>query len=299
VLDGAAQLCRGHALFLGDQLVEQQQDGSRGVDGHRGGHLAEGDPLEEATHVVERVDGHTDLPDLSGGEWGVGVEPHLGGQVEGDREPGLTGLEEVEETAVGLGCCAKPGVLAHRPETGPVHPRMDPAGVGHLSGLADTIGDSCTAIDRVDLDPARGASYFRAFLVSWHCPGMVGGNSAPAPHVTYSRWPEKRSFTRSRRGNAGDAGSAPSHPSSPSPFSCRVGWPCSCTWGPTRRTGASSRSKMAGCRARRQCPSSSPTPAPSAASTPARVNGWPTTTTDAIRSRSHTSRSPRSWSTPS
>src|SRR5690606_38348979 len=148
----------------------------------------------------------------------------LGGQVEGDRETGLTGLEEVEETAVGLGGGAKPGVLAHRPETGPVHPRVDPAGVGHLPGLTDTVGDVGAAIDRVDRDPARGASYFRAFLVSWHCPEMVGGSSPPAPHVTYSRWPEKRSFTRSRRGNAGDAGSAPSHPSSPSPYPCRVGW---------------------------------------------------------------------------
>src|SRR5690606_8150531 len=200
VLDGAAQLCRGHALFLGDQLVEQQQDGGRGVDGHRGGHLAEGDALEEAAHVVERVDGHTDLPDLSGGERSIEVVQYCDWKVEGEREKGLSGLEEVEETAVSLGVSTKPGVLPNRPEKGPVHPRVDPAGVGHLPGLTDTVGDVSAAIDRVDLDPARGASYFRAFLVSWHCPGMVGGNSAPAPHVTYSRWPEKRSFTRSRRG---------------------------------------------------------------------------------------------------
>ena len=34
VLDGAADLLARHALLLGDQLVEQQQDGAGGVDGH-------------------------------------------------------------------------------------------------------------------------------------------------------------------------------------------------------------------------------------------------------------------------
>ena len=35
VLDGAAELVGRHALLLGHQLVEQQQDGGRGVDRHR------------------------------------------------------------------------------------------------------------------------------------------------------------------------------------------------------------------------------------------------------------------------
>ena len=53
--------CRADAvgddpLLLGHQLVEQQQDGGGGVDRHRGGHVAERDPLEEAPHVVDGVD---------------------------------------------------------------------------------------------------------------------------------------------------------------------------------------------------------------------------------------------------
>ena len=85
VLDGAAQRAAGHALLLGDQLVEQQQQRRRGVDRHRRRHLVERDPVEQELHVRDRVDRDAGAPDLALGHRVVGVVAELGGEVEGDR----------------------------------------------------------------------------------------------------------------------------------------------------------------------------------------------------------------------
>jgi len=55
----------------------------------------------------------------------VGVVAHLSGQVEGHREAGLSLLEQVAESRVGLGGGAEPRVLPHGPETAAVHRRLD------------------------------------------------------------------------------------------------------------------------------------------------------------------------------
>ena len=86
---------RRHALLLGDQLVEQQQHGGRGVDRHRRRDLVERDAVEQHPHVVDRVDRDADLADLAVGERVVGVVAHLGRQVEGHRQPGLPGREQL------------------------------------------------------------------------------------------------------------------------------------------------------------------------------------------------------------
>ena len=67
------------------------------------------------------VDGHADLADLALGARVVGVVAHLGGQVEGARQPGLAGLEQELEALVGGLGGAEAGVLAHRPEPAAVH----------------------------------------------------------------------------------------------------------------------------------------------------------------------------------
>src|SRR4029077_2189843 len=77
------------ALLLGGDDVHRHQHRRRRVDGHRGAHLVERDVLEEGLHVGQGVDGDADLADLAGAEHVVAVEAHLGGQVEGHREPGL------------------------------------------------------------------------------------------------------------------------------------------------------------------------------------------------------------------
>ena len=91
VLDGAAEQRRVDPVLLGHQLVEEQQDGRGGVDGHRGGDLVERQAGQQQAHVGQRVDGHPDLAHLALGPGMVGVVAHLGGQVEGARQPGLAG----------------------------------------------------------------------------------------------------------------------------------------------------------------------------------------------------------------
>ena len=90
-----AQLLGGHALLLADELVEEQQHARRSVDRHRGGDLVERDLVERGAHVVDRVDRHAGAPHLAQAAGVVGVEPELGGQVEGHAQPGRAVLEQV------------------------------------------------------------------------------------------------------------------------------------------------------------------------------------------------------------
>ena len=105
----------GTPVLLGDELVEQQQHGGRRVDRHRRRDLVQRDAVEQHPHVVDRVDRDADLADLAVRHRRVGVEPHLGGQVEGDREAGRAGGEQLVVAGVGLRGRAEAGVLAHRP----------------------------------------------------------------------------------------------------------------------------------------------------------------------------------------
>ena len=126
----ATDVGRRHPLLLGHELVEQEQDGRRRVDGHRRGDLVERETGQEQPHVLERVDGHADLADLALGAGVVGVVAHLGREVEGARQAGLAGAEEEVEALVGRLGRAEAGVLAHRPQPAAVHGRVDAAGVG-------------------------------------------------------------------------------------------------------------------------------------------------------------------------
>ena len=107
-------------VLLGDRRVEGEQPGGRGVDRHRGVHLAERDAVEEGVHVALVDDRDADLADLAAGQLGVGVVAGLGGQVEGDREPGLAlgevlAVELVRAAGVGVPC-----VGAHDPRAVPL-----------------------------------------------------------------------------------------------------------------------------------------------------------------------------------
>jgi biotin carboxyl carrier protein len=86
----------GDPLAFRRRHVEGEEDRGGRVDRHRGAHLAQRDPREEGLHVDERGDRDPDPSDLPLGLGGVGVVAHLGRQVEGDREPGLALLEQVD-----------------------------------------------------------------------------------------------------------------------------------------------------------------------------------------------------------
>ena len=160
VLDRAAQLLGGDALFLADQLVEQQQDRRRGVDRHRGRDAVERDLVEADPHVLDRVDRDAGAADLALAERVVGVAAELGRQVEGHREPGRAVLDQVAVALVGVLGGGEAGVLAHRPEPVAVHPVVDTAGERRFARLAEALlepgGDIALVVDAIDLDAGVG-----------------------------------------------------------------------------------------------------------------------------------------------
>ena len=133
VLDRAAERVRGNALAFRCELVQEQQHRRRRIDGHRGGHPILGDAAHQQLHVLEGVDGDADLAHLAMCQGIVAVIAHLCRQVERDRQPALTGAQQVVESLVGLFGAPEPGVLAHRPEPRAVPLGADAAGEGELS----------------------------------------------------------------------------------------------------------------------------------------------------------------------
>ena len=156
VLHGPAQRRRVDALLLGDELVEEQEQRRRRVDRHRRRDLVERDPVEQDLHVGERVDRDAGAADLALGPRVVRVEPELGRQVEGDREPGLPPLEQVAVARVRLLGRGEPGVLADRPRPSAVHVAVDPARVRRHSRRLGRRRSVLGAVDRLDLDARLG-----------------------------------------------------------------------------------------------------------------------------------------------
>ena len=158
VLDRAAQALRGDTGLLGHDLIEQQEDGRRGVDGHRRGDTVEREVGQQRPHVLDRVDGHAHL---ALGPRMIGVVAHLRGQVEGARQPGLAVPEEELEPLVRRLRCAEAGVLAHGPQPAAVHVGVHAAGVGVPAWLPELPGrvpavQILGGVDGPDLDAGVG-----------------------------------------------------------------------------------------------------------------------------------------------
>jgi hypothetical protein len=156
VLHRAAEAVAGHALRLGDQLVEQQQKRRRRVDRHRRRHLAERDAVQQELHVGERVDRHAGTSDFPGRTRVVRVVAQLRREVEGDREAGLAALQEVPEARVRLLGGREARVLPDRPRPAAVHRAIGAAREWILArrlALARRVG---SRVDGLYLDPGVG-----------------------------------------------------------------------------------------------------------------------------------------------
>ena len=132
VLDGAGQVAPRDPVLARNREEKSEQDGSGRVDGHGDRHPVERKTLGEQSHVLDRRDGDPRLSDLAASQRVVGVVTHLGRQIEGHREAGLSLLEQVSVAAVRLPGGAISRVLAHGPVARPVHLRADTAGKGEL-----------------------------------------------------------------------------------------------------------------------------------------------------------------------
>ena len=160
VLNRAADFAGWHATLLCNELVHQQQNCRRRVDGHRRRDLVERQVSKQRAHVVERVNGYAHLAHLTSSPRVVAVVSHLGGQVEGTRQPGLSGFEQKLESLVGVGSTAKTCVLTHRPESVTVHRRINTPGVRRFAWgpktssqiAALSVGHRSTVIQRLHHD---------------------------------------------------------------------------------------------------------------------------------------------------
>ncbi len=130
VLDGAGELGLGNALLLArhDEGGHHRQHGA--VHGHRHAHPIERDAAEEDLHVLDGIDRHAGLAHVADDARMVGIVAAVGGQVEGDREPGLAALEVALEELVGRLGGREAAVLAHGPRAVGVHGGARPAQEG-------------------------------------------------------------------------------------------------------------------------------------------------------------------------
>ena len=117
-----------------DGDVQRQQDGRRGVDGHRVVTLSSGMPSNSGSMSSSDRDRHAHLADFAQRHRVVGVVADLRGQIEGDRQAGLALVEQILVARVGLLGEAEAGVLAHRPQPAAVPVGWTPRVKGYSPG---------------------------------------------------------------------------------------------------------------------------------------------------------------------
>ena len=157
VLDGAGELFRRHALLLGGDDVEREHRQHGAVHGHRHRHLVERNAGEQRAHVVDRIDRHARHADVAGDARVIAVVAAMGGEIEGDREPLLSGGEIAPVEGVGILGGGETGILPDRPRLGQVHGRVGPAQVRRDAGKG------VETIEAVEIVGAVGALDRNAF----------------------------------------------------------------------------------------------------------------------------------------
>ena len=138
--------------LFGHHDVHREQRRRRRVDRHRRRHLVERKAVEQHVHVLDRIDRDADSANLTERARRVGVDAHLGRQVERDAQAGLPGGEQMSKPAVRFRRRPEAGVLAHRPEPSAVHRRLHAARERILAG----IGEVARVVERRVRRPVDG-----------------------------------------------------------------------------------------------------------------------------------------------
>jgi hypothetical protein len=121
---------RVDALLLAGHDEHGEHRDDRAVHGHRDGHLAERDAVEQDLHVLDRVDGDARLADIAGNARVVAVVAAVGGEIEGDGQALLAGGEVAPVEGVGFLRRREAGILPDRPRPPGIHGRLDAAREG-------------------------------------------------------------------------------------------------------------------------------------------------------------------------
>ena len=188
VLHGPVQRGGVDPPFLGDELVEQEQDRRGRVDRHRRRDRVERDRVQQPAHVLDRVDRHAGLAHLALGARVVRVQAHLRRKVERDREPRLPMLEQVPEPRVGLVGRGHPRVLPHRPQSPEVHRRVHAAGERRLAGQTQVpfgveAPEIDRLVDRLEVDPGVGRPRFDVAHPEPRVAGSIGAVDIVDPRI--------------------------------------------------------------------------------------------------------------------
>ena len=180
VLHGPAEPIGRDALAARGRHVEREQDGRGRVDRHRGRDAVERNALEEIVDVLERGDGHADLARLATRHRRVGIVAHLGRQIEGHRETGLSLLEQEAVALVRLDRGPEAGVLPHGPQAFPMHLGVHAPGERKLPGRAELRGQAVGRgvlgpVDGLQRLPPRRLELLRAVRHRGRLPCFLGG----------------------------------------------------------------------------------------------------------------------------
>ena len=134
VLDGAAELRGGDALFFRGDDVEGEHGQDGAVHRHRNRHLVERDAIEEDLHIEYAIDGDAGHADIADNARMIGVVAAMGGEVEGDGQSLLARSQVAAVEGVALFGGGVTGVLANRPGAQGVHRRVGSAQEGREAG---------------------------------------------------------------------------------------------------------------------------------------------------------------------
>ncbi len=121
-----------HTVFLESilfrcRLKHSQHDACHSIDGESGANPIKRDALECHLKITERIDGHTNSSHFTLSQGVIGVKSHLGWEIEGHVEPGLTMRDHQFETLIGLHGCSKTCILTCCPLPASITQLMDPS----------------------------------------------------------------------------------------------------------------------------------------------------------------------------
>jgi hypothetical protein len=116
VLNGAAKLVPGHALFLSDDEIHRPQNRRWSVGRHGRADSIKRYSIKQRFHIGERIDGHAALADFACRHRMIRVVAHQCRKMKCNREARLPLLEEIPIAAIRFFGRTEAAELAHRPE---------------------------------------------------------------------------------------------------------------------------------------------------------------------------------------
>ena len=158
VLNGSAEFVLAHALLFRRHHITGQHRQHGAVHGHGHADLVQRDLVEQDFHVLDRIDGHAGLADVTRHARMVAVIAPVGGQVERHADTLTTGGQRLAVEGIRFLGRGKAGILANRPRPHRVHRGLGAAQIGLKTGQRVGIGQiggiGC-GVQRLDRDAVR------------------------------------------------------------------------------------------------------------------------------------------------